>query len=92
MLFTISDPTHYPVYLKDSVMNSNPSFDYGQFLILETSMKYKIASNSTVASLFAFTFTDAGSYVFADASDYNKIMLVKVMDNGETCSDTDRYI
>jgi len=29
MLFTISDPHHYPVYLKDSVMNSNPSFDYG---------------------------------------------------------------
>jgi len=29
MLFTISDPYHYPVYLKDSVMNSNPSFDYG---------------------------------------------------------------
>jgi hypothetical protein len=34
MVFTIRDPTHYPVYLKDSVMNSNPSFDYGAFLIL----------------------------------------------------------
>eukprot|EP00347_Sterkiella_histriomuscorum_P024098 403332318 len=92
MLFTISDPTHYPVYLKDSVMNSNPSFDYGQFLILETSMKYKIASNNTKASLFAFTFTDGGSYLFADAGDFNKVMLVKVMESGETCSDSDRYI
>jgi hypothetical protein len=29
MLFSIRDPRHYPVYLKDSVMNSNPGFDYG---------------------------------------------------------------
>ena len=41
MLFTIRDPQHYPVYLKDSIMNSNPSFDYGQFLILATQMKTK---------------------------------------------------
>jgi hypothetical protein len=34
MVFTITDPTHYPVYLKDSVMNSNPSFDFGAFLVL----------------------------------------------------------
>eukprot|EP00347_Sterkiella_histriomuscorum_P018896 403343756 len=91
-LFTISDPTHYPVYLKGSVMNSNPSFDYGQFLILETSMKYKIAFNITKASLFAFTFTEGGSYLFSDASNFNKIMIVKVMESGETCSDSDRYI
>lgn len=92
MMFTIENPSHYPVYLKDSVMNSNPTFDYGQFLVLQTSMKYKIAQNSTEASIFAFTFTEAGSYVFADASDYNKIMLVKVLDQGESCQDSDRYI
>ena len=69
MLFTIRDPKHYPVYLKDSIMNSNPSFDYGQFLILATQMKTKQAQNSTAASIFAFTFTVSGSYVFVDASD-----------------------
>lgn len=73
-------------------MNSNPSFDYGQFLILQTQMKYKIATNNTQASIFAFTFTESGSYVFVDAFDQNKIMIVKVQDNGETCSDPDRYI
>jgi len=33
-LFTITDPMHYPVYMKDSVMNTNPRFDYGSFLDL----------------------------------------------------------
>lgn len=33
-LFTISDPKHYPVYLRDSVLNTNPDFDYGAFLDL----------------------------------------------------------
>lgn len=31
-LFTVSDPKHYPVYLRDSVLNTNPDFDYGAFL------------------------------------------------------------
>jgi hypothetical protein len=57
MLFSIRDPRHYPVYLKDSVMNSNPSFDYGQFLILADQMKTKLSYNDTKPSIFAFTFT-----------------------------------
>ena len=70
MAFTVSDPTHYPVYLKDSVMTSNPSFDYGAFLILADQMNTKAATNNTSPSLFAFTFTVQGSYVFVDASDF----------------------
>ena len=34
MIITIRYPKQYPDYLKDSVMNSNPSFDYGAYLIL----------------------------------------------------------
>lgn len=37
-LFTISDPTHYPVYMVNSVMNTNKLFDFGAFLDLGTSM------------------------------------------------------
>lgn len=92
MLFTIRDPKHYPVYLKDSVMNSNPSFDYGQFLILATQMKTKQAQNSTAVSIFAFTFSVAGSYVFVDASDSEQLMIVRVTGSGEACPDPDRYI
>lgn len=41
MIFTIRNPYHYPIYLKDSVINSNPSFDYGSLLILADQMKAK---------------------------------------------------
>lgn len=68
MVFTITDPLHYPVYLKDSVMNSNANFDYGAFLILADQMNTKAANNVTTPSLFTFTFQSAGSYVFADSS------------------------
>jgi hypothetical protein len=57
MLFSIRDPRHYPAYLKDSVMNSNPSFDYGQFLILADQMKTKLSYNDTKSYIFAITFT-----------------------------------
>jgi|LauGreDrversion4_2_1035121.scaffolds.fasta_scaffold1660133_1 hypothetical protein len=57
MIFTIRNPYHYPVYLKDSVINSNPSFDYGSLLILADQMKAKQANNITTPSMFAFTFT-----------------------------------
>ena len=31
MLFEINSPDHYPIYLKDSLINSNSAFDFGQF-------------------------------------------------------------
>jgi len=40
-LFTITDPTHYPMYMKNSVMNTNMQFDYGAFFELEAEMKRK---------------------------------------------------
>lgn len=92
LMFTIKDPLHYPVYLKDSVMNSNPSFDYGSFLILADQMNTKAANNDTTPSLFAFTFTVAGSYVFVDSADDEQIMIVRVTGSGESCPDPDRYI
>jgi len=63
-LFTIPDPEHYPVYMKDSVMNNNLNFDYGSFIDLATEMKRKQAQGLTTASMFSFTFTETGKYVF----------------------------
>ena len=34
-MFNIPDPEHYPIYMRDSVINSNPTFDYGAFIELE---------------------------------------------------------
>lgn len=92
MLFTITDNTHYPVYMKDSVMNSNIDFDYGSFRELERSMKNKQEIGDDRTTFFRFTFDEEGTYVFQDASNSNKLMLVKVVGAGEKCYDSDRYI
>jgi hypothetical protein len=33
-MFNIPDSIHYPVYMRDSALNSNKNFDYGAFLDL----------------------------------------------------------
>ena len=92
MMFTITSPAHYPVYLKDSVLNSNPAFDYGAFLVLATQMTYKSTNNNTDPSFFSFTFTSGGTYLFTDSSDSSQLLLLKVAATGESCADSDRYI
>jgi len=91
-LFTISDPDHYPVYLRDSVMNTNPDFDYGALLDLAAEMQKKKALGNTAPSLFTFTFDTPGAYVFGDAANAGKMMLVTVKGAGEACADPDRYL
>ena len=92
MTFSIPNPSHYPVYLRNSVLNSNPSFDYGQFLYLAQQMKRKQATGDLSPSVFSFQFAEKGSYVFHDAADENSIMIITIKAKGETCSDPDRYI
>ena len=78
--------------MKDSVINSNEEFDYGAFLTLEIEMKLKASKGDLTPSLFAFTFVEAGNYVFHDATNSQKIMIVTVKGVGEECTDTDRYV
>ena len=46
-------------------------------------MKNLQALNSTERTLFAQTFNEPGSYLFADSLDVYKIMLVKVVGESE---------
>ena len=39
LLWEIESTAHYPVYVKDSLLNTDFEFDYGPFLELETEMK-----------------------------------------------------
>ena len=86
MMFGISDTTHYPVYLKDSLINSNENFDYSLFRDLATAI-----NNGTSISTFSFTFSQAGIYVFADASDLDKQTIIGVMSEAQQCSSSDMY-
>ena len=68
---------NYPVYQKDSLISTNPTFDFSKFLQLaatlkNTTMKKKISS-------FIFTFDEPGVYVFADSNNTAKLTIVSVM-------------
>lgn len=55
----------FPVYLKDSVLNSNAGFDFGEFEDLAT----KLVNAQMDITSFFFTFQEEGSYLFGDYSD-----------------------
>ena len=82
-MFTIDTPFNYPVYMKDSVMNNNLFFDYSAFLDLEREMKRKQAQGDRGGSVFSFTFSTSGNYVFNDAADYTKLLIITVKGTGE---------
>ena len=91
-LFQIDSPNHYPVYMKNSVINSNPDFDFGAFQTLETEIRALKNQNLSDPVIFTFTFTEAGTYVFNDAANEKKIMIISVKGLGEECADPDRYV
>ena len=70
MLFDVSND-NYPVYVTNSLLNSNDDFDYSAF----TSLQETAQSTATVAS-FAFTFDEAGLYVFSLSSASDVLTLV----------------
>jgi len=86
LLFDVSSG-HYPVYVKDSLLNSNPDFDYGQFRELASAMKA-----GTDIKVFGFTFTEAGTYVFADSSNTDLQMIVTIMREHEQCPSASQII
>lgn len=67
-LFSIEDPNHFPVYMKNSVLNTNAAFDFGAFQVLEEEMLRQKALGDLTPSIFSFTFPKKGSYVFTDAA------------------------
>jgi hypothetical protein len=59
VVFDVSN-RQYPVYLKDSLLNTNPQFDYSAFRQLSA-----LAATAVTVSSFAFTFTSAGRWTSA---------------------------
>ena len=83
-LFSISDKQHYPIYLKDSLLNTNLHFDYVPFLELQRLVKSELSYIST----FAFTFTQEGLYDFADAESEDRHILVAVVSMTQGCPES----
>ena len=55
--------SHYPKYVKDHLYNTNANFDYGDF----TQLEYYITETKVNYTTFVYSFTESGTYVFADA-------------------------
>lgn len=66
---------NYPVYQKDSLINTNPTFDFSKFLLLAATLKNATSKINT----FIFTFDEPGVYVFADSNITSKLSIVSVM-------------
>ncbi|CAK9096936.1 Putative uncharacterized protein MYH16 (Myosin heavy chain 16 pseudogene) (myosin heavy polypeptide 5) [Durusdinium trenchii] len=75
VIFDVSSGA-FPVYKKDSLLNSNPSFDYSMF---------RTTRSLSGVNVFGFTFSDAGMYVFGSTQDFNLEMIVAVLASGRSC-------
>lgn len=78
----ISSTKSYPVYMSDSLLNTNPSFDYGGFINLARTVN---AGTSTV-SVYVHTFNTAGTYVFMNSLDNYQQTIIKVVRSDGKCS------
>jgi len=52
----------------------------------------KLANGNDEPSIFAFTFAADGTYVFNDAANDQKILIIQVVGAGEECTDSDRFV
>jgi hypothetical protein len=83
--FTVDSVAHnFPVYLKNSLLNSNPGFDYGPFIDLQNLI---LQQNVTVTQ-FSFAFNQKGNYVFEDYTSH-KLTIISVVGSDESCSNSD---
>jgi hypothetical protein len=77
----------YPVYLKDSILNTNQDFDRATLDELAT----RVARGDKVRS-WAQAFEQPGIYVFADSKDLSKLTVIAVKAADEACLDSDAFI
>ncbi|XP_033122761.1 uncharacterized protein LOC117121631 [Anneissia japonica] len=73
--------SNYPVYVKDHLFNTNPLFDYSEFRDLQ----FYVESTNVTINAFAHVFTESGQYVFADAQESQREVIVSVKEEGQTC-------
>ncbi|CAL8373176.1 unnamed protein product [Gadus morhua 'NCC'] len=73
--------SHFPVYHKDHLFNSNPGWDFGAFRRLQVLMK-QTHFNST---RFAHVFSETGKYVLVDSAVPERSVVVVVSDRGTQC-------
>lgn len=67
------------MYNEQSLLNTNPNFDFGEFARLPSQLKGLSNQN------FVYTFNEPGIYVFSDSDDVSKLMVISVMAPDHQC-------
>ena len=62
---------HLPVYITNSIYNTNPNFDAGLFENMQTRV---LNANMDIKD-FYFSFSEEATYTFADYSDQNNLLI-----------------
>lgn len=79
LMFDIDSTTgSYPVYVSNSLLNTNTNFDYGAFIDLAT----QIGAGTTV-NFFMFQFSISGLYIFQNSLDSSQQMVIAVMGSSQ---------
>ncbi|KAM4567238.1 uncharacterized protein PAE49_010636 isoform 2-T2 [Odontesthes bonariensis] len=73
--------SHFPVYQKDHLFNSNPSWDFGAFRHLQILM----SQTNVNSTRFAHVFSETGKYVFVDSVVPEWSLVVVVSEEGTEC-------
>ena len=76
--------SNYPVYQKDHLFNTNPTYDYSEF----RDLLFYVENTAVEISAFAHVFTESGQYVFADAQVSQWEVIVSVQAPGAACDTT----
>ena len=79
-----SSTKSYPVYMKDSLLNTNDAFDYGGFLNLATT----IESGTSSVSVYVHSFNTAGTYIFMNSLDNYQQTILVIVAADATCPAT----
>ncbi|XP_070551432.1 trichohyalin-like [Ptychodera flava] len=74
--------SNFPIYVKDHLYNTNPTFDYGAF----SELKFLVEETNVTLWNFAHVFTEAGKYVFADSQEPEREVIISVEPDGSSCS------
>jgi hypothetical protein len=81
VVFDVNPTTKsYPVYMKDYVASTNPNFDYGNFIELESQINKGIQIR-----MWAHEFTEKGTYAFQDSKKKNQMTIISVKAADEEC-------